>query len=200
LGSGPLSLDKGAKAKAEVIVNGKRIYSLDSYQWRVSQLNNLQEGINEIKIRSVQGCIVPRKDNRCLSFTVQNIELFSLEDSSLEGRLWPYRFIETGEGQYWMEKNSAIRIFTSSSTPSFITFQMQSVSDKPVMVSILEKDKEVDRRILFGEESQRVGLLTYQQGENIFYFVSDDCEEKTIEGEKRCIVAQIKDLKIEFLE
>jgi len=192
--------EEGKKAEIEVIVNGKRIYSSDSCQWEVLQLGGLQEGINEIKLRSSQGCIIPEGDNRCYSFAVRNVELLNLEDIPPEGELWLDRFIEIEKGQYWIEAGSAIHVFTSSLIPSVVTFQIQAADDKPSMVSILAKDKEIERVILFGEESQKIELLTYQQGKNIFYFATDDCQEKIIEGQKRCIVAQIKDLKVELLE
>jgi len=193
-------LDKGKKAEIEVIVNRKLIYSSDYYNWVVSPLSGLQEGVNEIKLRSSQGCVVPERDDRCLSFAVQKIELFKIEDIPLEGLLRLDRFIEIEEGQYWTEADAAIRIFTLSPTPSSITFRIQAVDGKARMISLIEKDKEIKRIILFGEESQKIELLTYQQGENIFRFAADGCEEKIIEEKKQCITAQIKDLKIEFLE
>lgn len=192
--------EKGRKAEIEVIVNGKAIYSSNFYDWVVLKLSDLQEGINEIKLRSPKGCVVPEGDGRCLSFVVQKLELFGLEDISPERLFKLDRFIETEEGQYWVKASAAIRIFTLSPKPALISFQLRAIESKARMISIIEKKKEIKRIILFGEEFQEIELSTYQQGENVFYFSADDCEDKIIDEKKQCITAQIKGLEIRFPE
>lgn len=157
-------------------------------------LTDLQEGVNEIKFRSPQS-------RKCLSFSIGEVELFRLQDIPIEGLLRLEYFTENGEGEYLIGTNVVMEIFTIFPASSLITFQIQATGDDK-KIYIYREDEEIDGQelILSSKKFQEVGLLTYQSGKNSFIFVADVCTERTIEGEKRCIAAQVKNLKVQLQE
>lgn len=176
-------------SEAEVILNGESVQNISIGSRRqVLVPVKGRKGLNDLKIRTHNGCKVPARnesleDDRCLSMFLHNIDAFTVEDQQTLFQKGWYDREQTGFGSYrWMSNTSYM--FYNSSGKEILT------------LSGLEYDL-----------LENSSLHIYTGGEKIADIESSDFEKKQIyvdtdqgitnlrfESSKGCVVpAEIKE-------
>jgi hypothetical protein len=197
-----------------LFLNGKLVnsYFVDSsFKNIITPAVEVDKDINILEFHSQDGCDIPAKienstDFRCLSFTIENITVLSLEKLLEENNT-----VIFGENWYQKEKDGVwsmgnSTIFLLSPRPIEVILNISLLSyNKPRVVNLYVNNNKVDSYLVNkNQEFFLTNLTLLQKGENtIFFETKEKCEiPKEVEGinDTRCLSFKISDINFLFMD